>query len=136
MEPANTRSNEEAAEVCGKGVAGNCKGEGIPEWLEDFAENLGIAEVPALTDVLMTQIRNVLSKWHQGSTVFILTSQKTEIVKSASEPKSQGLLAEGELESQYVEQKSLVIVLQLITKSSTKEVNQGTIIDTRSWSKI
>ena len=28
-----------------KGVAGNCNGERIPEWLEDFTENLEIAEV-------------------------------------------------------------------------------------------
>ena len=35
--------------------------------------------------LLRTQIRNVLRKWHQnqGSTVSFLTSQKTEIVKSA-----------------------------------------------------
>ena len=36
---------------------------------------------------LMTQIRNVLRKWHPGSTVFLLTSQKTEIAISACEPK-------------------------------------------------
>ena len=41
---------------------------------------------------LKTQIRNVLRKWcqNQGSTVFILTSQKTEIVKYACGPKWQG----------------------------------------------
>ena len=35
--------------------------------------------------VLRTQIRNVLRKWQQnpGSTAFILTSQKTELAKSA-----------------------------------------------------
>ena len=32
LEPANARSNEEATDYCSKGVAGNCKGEGIPEW--------------------------------------------------------------------------------------------------------
>ena len=37
----------------------------------------------------MTQIRNVLSKWHQGSTVFLLTSRKTQIARSASEPRLQ-----------------------------------------------
>ena len=43
-----------------------------------------------------TQIRSVLRKWHQnqGSTELILTSQRTEIAKSACEPKCQGLLAE------------------------------------------
>ena len=36
---------------------------------------------------LMTQIRNVLHKWHTGSTVFILASQKIEIAKYACEPR-------------------------------------------------
>ena len=35
---------------------------------------------------LMTQIRNVLQTWHQGSSVLLLTSRKTQIEKSASEP--------------------------------------------------
>ena len=51
LEPASTRSNEETTEDCGKGVAGNRNGEGIPEWLEDFAETLVIAEVPAPADI-------------------------------------------------------------------------------------
>ena len=33
----------------------------------------------------MTQIRNGLRKWHPGSTVFILTSHKTEIAKLANQ---------------------------------------------------
>ena len=33
--------------------------------------------------LLMTQIRNVLRKWHPGSTVFLLTSRKTKIARSA-----------------------------------------------------
>ena len=39
---------------------------------------------------LRNQIRNGLQKWYQnhGSTVFILTSQKTEIAKSVFEPKT------------------------------------------------
>ena len=39
---------------------------------------------------LMTQIRNVPWKWQSGSIVFVLTSQKTESAKSASEPRLQG----------------------------------------------
>ena len=35
----------------------------------------------------MIQIRNVLQKWYRGSTVSFLTSQKTEIAKSACETK-------------------------------------------------
>ena len=57
---------------------------------------------------LRTQIRNVLRKWHQneGSIVFILTSQNTEIAISAYEPKLQGLLAGDALAKQYFEQTS------------------------------
>ena len=40
--PSNTRSNE--------GAARNCS-EGIPEWAEEFAENLEIAEIPAAADI-------------------------------------------------------------------------------------
>ena len=52
---------------------------------------------------LRTQIRNVLRKWYQnqGSTVFILTSQKTEIAKYACEPRWQSLFAEDVLAKQY-----------------------------------
>ena len=59
---------------------------------------------------LRTQIRNVLWKWYQnqGSTVSILTSQKTEIAKSACEPTWQGLLAEDALAKLYLEQRRMV----------------------------
>ena len=49
--PPQDRRNEGATGNCSEGVAANCKEEGIPEWLEDFAENLGITEVPAPADV-------------------------------------------------------------------------------------
>ena len=56
---------------------------------------------------LRTQIRNVLRKSYQnhnqGSTVFILTCKKTEIAKSACEPKWQGLLAADALAKFYFE---------------------------------
>ena len=45
------RSKEEATEDYSRGVAENCNGEGIPEWLEDFTENLEIADVPTPADV-------------------------------------------------------------------------------------
>ena len=53
---------------------------------------------------LRTQIRNAPRKWHQnqGSMVFTLTSQKTEIVKNVCEPKLQGFLAEDALAKQYL----------------------------------
>ena len=42
LDPAKSRCTEE--------VAGNCS-DGIPEWLEDFAENLEIAEMPAAATI-------------------------------------------------------------------------------------
>ena len=42
------------------------------------------------------------------NTVFILTSQKTEIARSARRPKSQGLRAEDALAEPYLVQKILV----------------------------
>ena len=41
---------------CNEGVTGNCTNEvagskGIPEWQEDFAENLEIAETPAAAEI-------------------------------------------------------------------------------------
>ena len=46
LDPANTRSKEGATGNCSEGVAGNCS-EGIPPWLQDFTENLEIAETLA-----------------------------------------------------------------------------------------
>ena len=82
----------------------------LPEWLEDFTENLGDEGVSASreTPASTAQIRNVLRKWHQRSTVFLLTSRKTTIAKYAREPRSQGLLAGRALAQQYLEQKILV----------------------------
>ena len=48
-----------------------------------------------------------------GNTVFLLTSRKTEIARSARGPKSQGHRA---LAESYLVQKFLVILLQQITK--------------------
>ena len=60
---------------------------GLPKWLEEFTENLEDAEMPAPAhSFLMSQIRNVLLKWHSGSTVSILISQKTEIANYAMLP--------------------------------------------------
>ena len=79
-------------------------------WLEDFQDNLVDSELPAPahssrwirlrttnesgnknggSTALKLTSRNVLRKWYQnpGSIVFFLTSQKTEIAKSACEPK-------------------------------------------------
>ena len=68
----------------------------LPEWLEEFTDNLEDTEVhaPAHTtqDSDSERLTKVVSKLNQGSTVFILTSQKTEIPKSACEPKWYGAL--------------------------------------------
>ena len=86
-----------------KGVAGNCNGEGIPEWLEDFTVDLEIAEVPAPGDISHDSDPERPVKVASRERSIFLTSQKTKIAKSASEPRLRWLLAEGELEIQYFE---------------------------------
>ena len=51
------------------------------------------------------EIRNVLHKWHPGSTVFLLTSRKIAIAKCACEPRWQGFFADT-LAKQHLKQKS------------------------------
>ena len=84
---------------------------------------------------LMTHIRNVLQKCHSGNTVSSLTPKKTEISKSASEPRLQVLFAGGELAKQYHGQNFLVTRQQQITRSSTRMLNHGTITGTPSLFK-
>ena len=69
VNPSNSRSNEEST--------GNWR----------FRSRWKQQECQQPQTFLMTQIWNILQKWHQGSTVFMLTSRKTEIAKSASEPR-------------------------------------------------
>ena len=71
---------------------------------EDYPghENASIANISHDSD------SERLAKVAPGSTVFVLTSQKTEIAKYACEPKLQGFPAEDALAKQYLEQKSLV----------------------------
>ena len=63
--------------------------QGIPDWLQPFTENLENLEthVPAHpSERERSQIRKVMfQKWRRknGSTVFILTSLKTEFARSA-----------------------------------------------------
>ena len=80
LDPANTRRNEEATEDCRKGVTGNCYGEGIPEWLEDFTENLEITEPLAPAEIShdsdSERPKTVASR---KRTVFLLTSRKTKL---------------------------------------------------------
>ena len=67
----------------------------------------------------MTKIWNLLQQWHQGSIVFKVTSRKTEIAKSAREPKLQELLAENAPAIRYLEQ-----IGDLIT-ADHKVLNEG-----------
>ena len=69
------------------------------------------------------------------NTVFILTSLKTEIARSARGPKSQGPRAEDVLAEPYLVEKILVTSLQQITKFSVKVVNLDTIPDLQTWCK-
>ena len=62
---------------------------------------------------------------HQGSTVFVHTSRKTKIAKSAREPRLQGLLARSALVMQYFGQRNLVTCSQLITKSSMRSESRN-----------
>ena len=111
----------------------------IPEWLQEFGENLVDERVPEHRD-------SHASSHHEPSlepamrevriwvnTVFLLTSRKIEIARSARRPKSQGPRAEDALAQWYLEQKILVTWFQQITKFSVKDVNLETIIDTLSW---
>ena len=87
------------------------------EWSKELTDNLEDTEVPAPAHIS----HDPDSEWHtkvaSKKHFFFLTSCKIEIARSASEPRLQGLLAEDEQEIPYIEQKSLVIVPQLITKS-------------------
>ena len=82
----------------------------LPGWLDEFTDNLEDTEVQAPAHISQDSVSERPTKvWYpnQGSTVFILTSQKTEIAKSACEPKSQGLLAEDALAKLYLGHESL-----------------------------
>ena len=61
----------------------------LAEWSEEFTEIMKIQKWLHPHTFIMTQIRNVFRKWYQnqGSTVLRFISQKTEIAKSACEPK-------------------------------------------------
>ena len=80
----------------------------LPEWLEEFTDNFQDAEVPASANIIhdsdSEHPTKVASRKHRISTHF----QKNKIAGSATEPRSQSVLAEGELAKQYLGQKSLV----------------------------
>ena len=62
----------------------------LPEWLEEFTDNLEDTEVPAPAHLAQDSDSNRPTKvvyQNPGGTIFIFTSHKTEIAKSACEPK-------------------------------------------------
>ena len=65
------------------------------------------------------------------NTMFMLTSRKAEIARSATGPRLRGSRAVDALAESYLVQTILVI----FTKFSVKDVNLQTIIDTQSWCK-
>ena len=113
----------------------------IPEWLQEFRENLvddrvsehrdshaSSSHEPSLEPTL--RLREVRI-W--VNTVFILTSRKTEIPRSVRGPIVQVPRAEDTMAEPYLVQKIWVTWLQQITKFSVKVVNLETIIDMQSW---
>ena len=56
-----------------------------------------------LRDLLVNHLQSREQKWYRASTVFILTSRRTEVATSACEPKIQGLRAEDAIVELYLE---------------------------------
>ena len=90
-----------------------CDDSEIPEWLQEFIENLVDERVPEHRDSHASSSHEVslepTPKRIWVSTEFILTSRKTEIARSATGPKSQGPRVEDVLAESYLLQKILVI---------------------------
>ena len=51
----------------------------LPAWFQEFTRSRRYRSACNRTHFCMTQIRNVQRKWHQRSTVFLLTFRKTKI---------------------------------------------------------
>ena len=73
----------------------------LAEWLEECQHRRMHPQA-----LLVNQIRNLQETWYRASTVFLLTSRRTENAKYARGPRSLGLLAEHVV--QYNEQKNAV----------------------------
>ena len=84
----------------------------IPGWLQEFRENLVDEEslrVETHTRVLLVNpLWSRRDEWYRANTVFMLTSRKTEIARSAIGLKLQGQRAEDVLVKSYIVQKILV----------------------------
>ena len=116
--------------------------QGIPEWLQDFTANLedlerhAPAHIPEGAHSDSEGSLKVVDNSKSRNTVFLLIFQRTEIAMYVCGLKLRFLHAEDTIKDLFREQKSLVTWKQQMTKSSTKEVNPGTITGTLSWYKI
>ena len=110
----------------------------IPEWLQEFRENLVDDRVPERRDshASFSHEPSLEPMPSRSVGVFTLTSFENEIARSVRGPKLQESRAEDALAEPYLVQKILVIWLQQITKFSVKVVNFETIIDMQSWCRI
>ena len=64
----------------------------------------------------LIQIRNVLQKWYRGRIVFILSSRRTDLAKSAPEEKITRPLAGSALAMQFFEQKNFGDMMMMMTQ--------------------
>ena len=78
LDPANVRSNEGSTGNCSKELRGTATGMVFPSGWRTSQRTSRSQKYQHPLKFLMTQIRNVPQKWHHGSTVFTLTSRKTE----------------------------------------------------------
>ena len=82
----------------------------VPDWLQEFKGNLVDGKCSRTPRVLlMNCLQSREQKWYRASTVFTLTSRRTEIATSAWELRLQELLAEDVLVHSYPERKISVI---------------------------
>ena len=79
---------------CSEGFAGNCNGDGVPEWLEDFTENLEIVDMPAAANISHDSDPEcpfkVASRTHS---IFVHFPKDQKLAQSPSEQKLRGLKA-------------------------------------------
>ena len=85
---------------------------------------------------LMTLIRNGLQKWHPGSTVFLLTSQKIENCEVCLRTKMTRALCRRRTGEAVPRAEKFGGLITADHKVSTRKVNLETITDTQSWDKI
>ena len=80
----------------------------IPEWLQEFRENLVDDRVPEHRDSHASSSHELSLRevWIWVNTVFILTSRKTKIARSVRGRKSRGPRAEDAMAEPYLVQKS------------------------------